>query len=178
MFKPGDLVTVGDNGDVYTLPQLDNDGWFDIKVTGLRRSFRPDGRHVFSELPSLQRWEGGTPTQPSTPIDFATQQVSGGVKHDTGKLPWDLISVPAMDELLRVLEFGRKKYDAHNWRKGMAWTRLISAAGRHLFAFLRGEDRDPETGYLHTAHLMCCAMFLTEYALLKRGTDDRYKDAG
>jgi len=98
----------------------------------------------------------------------------GGTKYDTGKLPWHLMSVCATEEMLRVLQFGESKYNAHNWRKGFKWSRLISAAARHLFAYARGEDRDPETGLLHTAHLMCCALFLTEHALRQLGEDDRY----
>ncbi len=98
----------------------------------------------------------------------------GGIKHDSGKAPYHLVSVCAMEEMLEVLRIGEQKYDAHNWRKGFKWSRLLAAAARHLFAYMRGEDRDPETGRLHTAHLMCCAMFLTEHALRKLGTDDRY----
>lgn len=99
-----------------------------------------------------------------------------GVKFDAGKAPYHLLSVCAMEEMLGVLEFGATKYDSHNWRKGFKWSRLLSAAARHLFAYMKGEDRDPETGRLHTAHLMCCAMFLTEHALRKLGEDDRFKE--
>lgn len=100
----------------------------------------------------------------------------GGVKHDTNKAPWHLLSVTAMDEMLKVLQHGEGKYTAHNWRGGFQWSRLISAAARHLFAFLRGEDRDPKTGCLHTAHVMCCGMFLTEHVLRRLGHDDRFKE--
>lgn len=99
-----------------------------------------------------------------------------GIKHDTNKVPWDLLSVCAIEEMLKVMEFGRKKYAAHNWRGGFAWSRLIAAAARHLFAFMRGEDRDPESGLLHTAHAMCCLMFLTEHVVRNLGSDDRYKE--
>ena len=123
-------------------------------------------------MPDQIEYDGSLPT-----TEFTIQQISGGTKHDSGKLPWHLLSVCAIEEMLRVLEFGSRKYDDHNWRKGFKWTRLISAASRHLFGFMRGEDRDPETGFLHTAHLMCCAMFLTEHVLRKLGDDDRYKES-
>ena len=99
-----------------------------------------------------------------------------GIKHDEGKAPWHLVSVCATDEMLRVLQFGATKYTDHNWRGGFKWSRLIAASARHLFSFMRGQDRDPETGCLHTAHLMCCAMFLTEHVIRKLGTDDRFKE--
>lgn len=172
-FKVGDLVTIGAKSfNVYTVTRDSGSGFLAVNC----HRYTHDGRHVHGMLSDLQHYDASG-SQPSTPPGFAQQQVSGGTKHDTGKHPWHLISVQAIDEMLLVLEFGSRKYAAHNWRKGFEWTRLVSAASRHLFAFLRGEDRDPETGLLHTAHLMCCAMFLTEHVLLKRGTDDRYKEA-
>jgi hypothetical protein len=101
--------------------------------------------------------------------------VNEGIKHDDGKIPLELLSDLALDEVGKVLAFGAKKYSPDNWRKGMAWRRLIGAAKRHLGAFNRGVDIDEETGLPHLAHLMCCAMFLLEYQLTKNGTDDRWK---
>lgn len=62
-----------------------------------------------------------------------------------------------------------------NWAKGFTWSRLIGAALRHLFAFARGEDRDPESGLSHLAHAGCCILFLITHERCKLGTDDRYK---
>ena len=72
--------------------------------------------------------------------------MSTGVKHDSGKPAMELIDADAMEDLARVLEFGRRKYGAHNWRGGIGIGRLIGAALRHTFAFMRGEDTDPESG--------------------------------
>ena len=103
--------------------------------------------------------------------------VTTGIKHDAGKAPWELLSICAVEEMLGVMAHGKLKYSAHNWRGGFVWSRLIAAAARHLFAIMKGEDRDPESGRLHTAHLMCCAMFLTEHYLRKLGKDDRYYES-
>lgn len=62
-----------------------------------------------------------------------------------------------------------------NWAKGFTWSRLIGAALRHLFAFARGEDRDPESGLSHLAHAGCCILFLITHERCKLGTDDRFK---
>lgn len=97
------------------------------------------------------------------------------VKHDTGKVRLELLSVPAMEAIAEVMTFGAKKYAAHNWRKGFEWSRLFGAALRHLFAALRGEDKDPESGLPHLAHAGCCIMFLLEHYLCNLGTDDRYR---
>ena len=78
-------------------------------------------------------------------------------------------------EVARVLEFGANKYAAHNWRKGMSWSRLVGSALRHLEAYGRGEIADPETGYSHLGHLGCNLMFLITYQREGLGTDDRYK---
>jgi hypothetical protein len=60
-----------------------------------------------------------------------------------------------------------------NWEPGMAWSRCYASALRHLFAWWRGEDKDPQTGLSHLAHCACNILFLLEYQELKRGTDDR-----
>jgi len=99
----------------------------------------------------------------------------GGVKHDADKPRMDLLDAYAIEQLSHVLTFGAKKYDAHNWRKGIAKGRLIAAALRHLFAYLRGEDKDPETGLSHAAHAMCCCMFLIGLEH-RADLDDRWKE--
>lgn len=64
---------------------------------------------------------------------------------------------------------------AHNWRKGFTWTRLIAAAFRHLKAILQCEDIDPDSGEMHTGHLMCCIAFLHEHMTRKLGRDNRFR---
>lgn len=98
-----------------------------------------------------------------------------GKKHDGGKPPMALISGTALAELAKVLEFGAKKYDPWNWKSGFVWSRLASAVLRHVFSWLSGEDKDPETGLSHLAHAMCGLMFLVDFEVNKIGQDDRYK---
>lgn len=103
------------------------------------------------------------------------KETAGGMKFDQDKPRVDLIDPYAMEELAKVLTFGAQKYAAHNWRKGISFSRLIAAAFRHLMAIMRGEDHDPETGLPHAAHLMCCAMFLIWNLKHKPELDDRWK---
>ena len=98
-----------------------------------------------------------------------------GIKHDFGKARLDLLPFEAITEIAKVLEFGATKYSAHNWRGGFVWSRTFSALLRHLWAFWRGEDKDPETGLSHLAHAGCNILFLLTFFLEKTGTDDRYK---
>lgn len=99
--------------------------------------------------------------------------VNGASKFDQGKPPIGLIPRSALEAEARVLGFGAAKYGRDNWRKGMAYSRLIDAAFRHLTAFADGESRDPESGESHLAHLKCCASFLIEFVEKGLGTDDR-----
>lgn len=99
----------------------------------------------------------------------------GGVKADAGKAPVELFPPEAILEISKVLAFGAAKYDAWNWAKGMRWSRLAGAAMRHLLAWLMGEDKDPESGLSHLAHLGCCVVFLITYEARSLGTDDRHR---
>lgn len=98
-----------------------------------------------------------------------------GMKFDQDKPRMDLLDAYATEELAKVLTFGAKKYAPHNWRKGISYARLIAAALRHIYAFARGEDHDPETGLPHPAHAMCCMMFLIWMMKERRDQDDRWK---
>lgn len=102
-------------------------------------------------------------------------ELKDGTKYDGDKPIMSLLPFEALREVAKILTFGAKKYDAHNWRKGMRWSRIESALLRHYERYAMGEDIDPESGLLHTAHLACNALFLLSYQLLKLGTDDRWK---
>jgi len=104
----------------------------------------------------------------------ATTHISA-VKHDDGKAPMNLLSREALEQTAMVMAFGKEKYAAHNWRKGFAWSRPLSAAMRHLMAFNDGEDKDPESGLSHLAHAACCIMFLLEFEKTHKDLDDRFK---
>ena len=98
-----------------------------------------------------------------------------GIKHDQEKPDMSLLSSIAMVEIAKVMTFGKHKYSANNWRGGFYWTRPAAAALRHIFAWLGGENKDPETGLSHLAHASCCLMFLLEFEATHPNLDDRYK---
>jgi hypothetical protein len=105
-------------------------------------------------------------TKPAVPV---------GTKFDAGKPMLDLIDPLAIEGLAAVLTFGAQKYAAHNWRGGLSYSRLIAAMLRHLFAIMRGEDIDPESGLPHIDHVGCCWMFLSNMMKTRKDLDDRYK---
>ena len=98
-----------------------------------------------------------------------------GIKHDTGKLQWNLLPLHLMAGVVRVLEFGAKKYAAWNWRKGMPHSQTYNACLRHLSAWAEGEDLDPESGLPHLDHAHCCLLFLRTHTVEHPEFDDRYR---
>jgi hypothetical protein len=73
------------------------------------------------------------------------------------------------------MSFGAKKYSRDNWRGGFSWTRPLAASLRHIFSYIGGEDKDPETGISHLAHAVCCLFFVLEFEETHKELDDRYK---
>jgi hypothetical protein len=89
-----------------------------------------------------------------------------GQKFDAGKDRWDLIQPRIVQEYVRVLTFGAKKYAPGNWRLvDEAKARYFAATLRHVWAWWRGERNDPESGLHHLAHAICCLAFLAEVEL-------------
>lgn len=96
-----------------------------------------------------------------------------GLRFNQGKTRHDLVPSFAQEQYAKVLTKGAEKYAERNWELGMNWSKIISSLERHLQAIKRGEDYDPETGLLHSAHVMCNAAFLTEYYKIYPQGDDR-----
>lgn len=89
--------------------------------------------------------------------------MTAGRKDDHQKAPWDLFLWGAASAVVDVLEHGRRKYDADNWRAvPEARRRYFAAALRHLVAWRRGEALDPESGLSHLGHAATCILFLLE----------------
>lgn len=98
-----------------------------------------------------------------------------GTKHDGGKIPLNLLSNYALEEVAKVLDFGAKKYRRWDWSEGIAYSRVIAAAKRHIAQWEDRTNLDPETGISHLAHALCNLMFLLDYEIrdLKEFDDRR-----
>lgn len=95
-----------------------------------------------------------------------------GPKYDGGKPDWTLLPMFAIEEVVRVLDFGASKYYRGSWRKvPEAKRRYIAAAYRHFMDYyFRGIVNDEESGMHHLAHAACCVLFVLQIDL--RGPDD------
>ncbi len=103
-----------------------------------------------------------------------TPKKTEATKHDQEKTRLELLPFAALEDVGQVFTWGAVKYADHNFRKGMARTRLLGAALRHLFAWGRGEDADQESGRSHLAHACCCILMLRDAEIYGLGTDDRW----
>lgn len=87
-----------------------------------------------------------------------------GMKFDSAKPEYSLIPPYALDDVVKVLSYGCKKYAKENWRYvENANDRYYSAAQRHLWAISRGEINDPDSGLHHVSHAITSLMFLHEH---------------
>lgn len=102
----------------------------------------------------------------------ACKRTVQGHKYDGDKPRLDLLHVPFMIEIGKVLTYGAKKYAPDNWKKvHHGRRRYWGAMLRHLFAWwlhfvsngTLGSKIDTETSLPHLAHAACCLMFIMGY---------------
>lgn len=98
--------------------------------------------------------------------------MSDFVKHDAGKAQMELLPVSALVAVAAVLTYGARKYQPNNWRKCPSRARYAGALLRHLFARMRGEVLDSESGLPHLAHAATNALFLLALEEEGLGADD------
>lgn len=85
------------------------------------------------------------------------------VKNDSGKLEWSLMPFKQLEDVVRVLMFGAKKYSRDNWKKCDDVNRYKDALMRHVTAYIEGEKFDKGKGgdnLPHLAHAICNCLFL------------------
>lgn len=97
--------------------------------------------------------------------------VTDGHKHDGNKLRPSLFPIAGKKWVLKVLEFGAKKYSKNGWKS------VPEAVDRYTEALLRHTDAvsealnetgnpfvlDEDSGLPHLAHVGCNALFLLHF---------------
>lgn len=84
-----------------------------------------------------------------------------GRKDDSGKPRWSLVPEQAMEDVVKVLTYGARKYGDDNWRKVEDGPRrYYDAAMRHIMAYRQGHWADDESGMPHLAHAVASLLFI------------------
>jgi hypothetical protein len=109
-----------------------------------------------------------------------------GIKYDGGKLRWSLLPINEIEDILKVLEFGARKYSPDNWKKiDFALDRYYDALMRHLSEWKKNYDngiynvKDEESGLSTLSHVGCCILFLmwhSKYSSCKVELSQEEKD--
>jgi hypothetical protein len=97
------------------------------------------------------------------------------LKNDSEKLKHHLLPEECIEDVVRILQGGAKKYGDFNWMEspGFEYTRLYNSLRRHLGKWRKGQDRDEESQELEIAHVACNALMLLYYQKMQLGIDDR-----
>jgi hypothetical protein len=104
-----------------------------------------------------------------------------GTKKDYGKDRWDLLPWRSVEQVVKVLSFGSKKYGDENWKLVENLDkRYFAASMRHELAYINSEDRDDsnddESGLHHLAHKICCDLFRLEHCLAEQKKLDKARN--
>lgn len=86
---------------------------------------------------------------------------------------WDKVNFNSLEEVVRVMAFGAKKYARDNWKKGLLVSKITDSMLRHLICTVNGQVNDEETGLNHYAHIVCNGMFINYMLLHHSDLDDR-----
>ena len=132
------------------------------------------GYEWFSDDTAVVKENDGSFTVNANGIgDISSTAKGSGARFNGGKADLSLIPLTTLEDEARVWMYGKEKYAAWNWAKGMPWSVPLACALRHISAFQAGEDVDAESGQPHLAHAMCNLRMLTLYAKTYPEGDDR-----
>lgn len=108
--------------------------------------------------------------------DVASIERGTGARFNDDKPDYSLIPLCTAEDEARVWMYGKNKYAAWNWAKGMDWSVPFACLMRHMAAWQMGEENDAESGLPHLAHAMCNLRMLTLFAKTYPAGDDRPKE--
>jgi pterin-4a-carbinolamine dehydratase len=97
-----------------------------------------------------------------------------GIKYDGAKPDMTHVPIEAMWAMGEAFTYGAKKYEADNFREGLAVRRQIAAALRHIYQFLDEGDTDKESGCKHLGSAMASIAMACYTVEHHPDLDDRY----
>jgi len=152
--------------------------WYDLGRIQLNRVLTDLAANASDDAPLsesaiiIESWRT-TPEEDGTPGQDKADGVAS--RSPLQKIRFDLIPVGPMVEVAKVFTFGAYTYGDRNWEEGFSWSRCIGSINRHFFKWCLGETNDDESGLNHLAHVVANCLFLLQYTITKKGTDDRQK---
>ena len=80
---------------------------------------------------------------------------------DTGTMKdrWDLLPLDVIEQIVKILTYGAKKYEPNNWQN-VPTDSHFAAMLRHVVKWRSGEIKDKESGLDHLAHALCDLVFV------------------
>jgi len=89
------------------------------------------------------------------------------LKQSKNKLRYSLLPFEAVEGVVKILEFGAKKYgEGETWRM-VEKRKYIDASLRHLASHLMGETIDQESSLSHIDHAICNLLFVSAMEKMK-----------
>lgn len=106
-------------------------------------------------------------------------------RYNKDKIRYELISTVGLERLAEVYTKGAEKYTlrnekgdiiddgSNNWRKGQDWMGVIASVQRHIEAWKKGEDFDPDLGTRHLANAAWGLFALLDFEKYHPDKDNR-----
>jgi hypothetical protein len=88
-----------------------------------------------------------------------------GIRDNAGKVQWSLVHFKSLEPMVRVLEYGAKKYAVDQWKKGLSKKEMKESLMRHVADYIDGVELDAETNCHQLGHILVNAMFLSYFSL-------------
>lgn len=99
-------------------------------------------------------------------------------RFNAGKVKWSLLPWDALQEACKVFMMGALKYGAFNWCTPpyLSFDDITDSLHRHMYERQNNRLKDKESGLLHSAHMVCNALFLLTYDLRGYFKNGKEKD--
>jgi len=92
--------------------------------------------------------------------NYILEEAESGTKHDQGKTEWSLLPFETLEEVAKIMMWGRDKYGHENWKQVKGGKSIfLDDAIRHIIAALSGQAKDHETGFKHISHAITSLIF-------------------
>lgn len=123
---------------------------------------------VLVEFPGITEgaWVAASHLEPDTSL---AMRDNGGKP----ELCYALTFPEALKAIADVSTYGATKYERGNYLKGAPLSQSVNSLLRHLLLWWSGEDKDPESGHGHLAHVAWNALRLCQESIVRKDLDDR-----